>query len=51
MDNEGVAYGHYLNHFAEQNTLIVHYALCIVHFKRQLDKPEYAAQNNTLMFI
>ena len=32
MDNEGVGYADYLNHFAEQNTFIVNYQLSIVHY-------------------
>jgi hypothetical protein len=31
MQNEGVAFGDYFNHFPEENTTILHYALCILH--------------------
>ena len=40
MDNKGVRFADYFNHFAEQNTTIVNCQLSIVHFARQCDKPE-----------
>ena len=41
MDNKGVRFADYFNHFAEQNTTIVNCQLSIVHFARQCDKPEF----------
>ena len=39
-----VACSHYLDHFAKQNTLIVHCALCIVPFEQLLEKCEFEEQ-------
>ena len=30
IDNDCVAYGHYLNHFPKENTIIIHYTLSII---------------------
>ena len=30
-NRNGVAFGDYFNHFPEENTTILHYALCILH--------------------
>ena len=32
MENEGVTFGHYLNHFAKQNTTIAHCQLSIINW-------------------
>ena len=40
MLNEGVAKGDYFNHFPQENTSILHFAFCILHFGRQPDKLE-----------
>jgi len=43
IDNDCVAYGDYLNHFPEENTLIIHYTLSIIHYQfvYRYDKPEF----------
>ena len=30
MQNEGIAYGDYLNHFPKENTIIIHYTFSII---------------------